>query len=162
MRNSKIIYIVFIFVGSFLHFFGCGKGNKSNVAAPPPEKAPIPAPQPSLPPKEKPVYVYSGDKFRDPFVPSGQSSNYKADAVFDPQRATLKGIVNGEKGTKTALLMLTGSGTYFVRSGLIFDVMGKNVKGFTAKVFDQKVVITGEGDNVYEIKIKELEEKEKP
>jgi hypothetical protein len=73
--------------------------------------------------------------------------------VFDPQRASVKGIVFGQ-GFKSAVLSIGGSGTYFIKAGRIFDVMGKPVEGYSAKVFVDKVLVLGEADNVYELKIK--------
>ena len=111
-------------------------------------------------PKEKPVYVYSGDRFRDPFTPAGQATNYQPDAVFDPQRASLKGIIFGHD-LKSAVLIVGGSGSYFVRSGRIFDIMGKTVEGYSAKVFVDKVLVLGEADNIFELKIRNNDEEEK-
>ncbi|MCB4755700.1 MAG: hypothetical protein LHV69_01470 [Elusimicrobia bacterium] len=124
-------------------------------------KPPIPvqaAPQPT-PIKEKQIYVYSGDQYRDPFVPTGQSSNYKADAVFDPVRSVVKGIIFGRE-LKSAVL--TGNaGSYFVKSGRIFDVMGKIIEGYTADIFVDKVVIQNEAGNTYELKVKNPDEEDK-
>ncbi len=117
-------------------------------------------PQASQAPKEKPVYVYSGDRFRDPFIPAGQSTNYQPNAVFDPQRATVRGIIFGH-GYKTAVLTVGGSGSYFVKAGKIFDIMGKTIEGYSAKIFVDKVVILGESDNTFELKIKPAEEEAK-
>ncbi len=105
--------------------------------------------------------VYSGDRFRDPFVPAGQSSAYQADAVFDPQRATVKGIVFGGQ-QKGAVLNVGGTGTYFVRDGRIIDIMGKLVEGFTAKVLVNKVIVQSSDDSTYELKIKGSDEEGKP
>ncbi|MCG3203907.1 MAG: hypothetical protein KCHDKBKB_00584 [Elusimicrobia bacterium] len=124
------------------------------VEATPQAVAPVEAP------KEKPIYVYSGDRFRDPFIPAGQSTNYQPDAVFDPQRATVRGIIFG-KEYRSAVLTIGGSGTYFIKDGKIFDVMGKGVEGFTAKIFVDKVILTSEADNVFELKIKANDEEAK-
>lgn len=130
---------------------------------PPPPPAPAPAkveppPAPEQP-KEKPVYVYSGDRFRDPFTPAGTSTNYQPDAVFDPQRATVRGIIYGAS-LQSAVLLVGGTGTYFVRGSRIFDVMGKNVEGYTAKIFKDKVNVIGDADTVYELKMQSEEGKE--
>ncbi len=136
-------------------FMSCGK--KETPPPPPPPPA-IKVPEPVVEqPKEKPVYVYSGDRFRDPFTPAGTASSYQPDAVFDPQRAAIKGIIFGTK-MQSAVLIVGGTGTYFVRAGKIYDIMGKNVEGYSAKVFKDKVSITGEGDTVYELKLQNPEE----
>jgi hypothetical protein len=137
---------------------GCKDEAPQNISTAPPVLPPS-APSPvAEQPKEKPVYVYSGDRFRDPFVPAGTTGSYQADAVFDPQKATVKGIVFGPNA-KSAMLAVGSGGTYFIKAGKIFDIMGKPVEGFTAKVFPDKVVISGEADNVFELKIRKEEEK---
>lgn len=137
----------------------CGKKKAETVAPPPPPRAIAPAPTPEQP-KEKPVYVYSGDRFRDPFTPAGVTANYQPDAIFDPQRAGVKGIIYGPD-SKSAILTVGGTGTYFAKGGRIFDIMGKTVEGYSAKILVDKVVITGEADNVFELKIKETEQEGK-
>jgi hypothetical protein len=139
---------------------GCGKKEVPAAIVAPPPLANL-APPVIEQPKEKPVYVYSGDRFRDPFVPAGTTANYQPDAVFDPQRAAVKGIIFG-RGYKSAVLTVGGTGSYFIKSGKIIDIMGKAVDGFSAKVFVDKVLVLGEADNVYELKIREDEEEEKP
>ncbi len=145
---------------SFLLISGCGgKGESQNVAPSIPQVVAQPTPTPELP-KEKPVYIYSGDRFRDPFTPAGQTNSYQTDAVFEPQKATVKGIIFGPS-QKSAVLTVGGSGTYFVKAGRIFDIMGKIVEGYSAKIFVDKVVVLGEADNVYELKIKNSDEGDK-
>jgi hypothetical protein len=155
IRATKYTLIVMLAALSAGFFSSCKK------KAPPPPPPPPPvvkAPEPvQEAPKEKPVYVYSGDRFRDPFTPTGLSTSYQPDAVFDPQRATVKGLIFGTK-MQSAVLQVGGTGTYFVRSGRIFDIMGKNVEGYSAKIFKDKVSITGEGDTVYELKLQNPEE----
>jgi hypothetical protein len=137
---------------------GCKDDEPQNIASAPPV-IPAPPPPPVVEqPKEKPVYVYSGDRFRDPFIPAGTTGSYQPDAVFDPSKSTVKGIIFGPSA-KSAVLTATGGGTYFVKEGKIFDIMGKVVEGFSAKVFAEKVVILGEADNTFELKIRNEEEK---
>jgi hypothetical protein len=143
---------------SALGLMGCSKNAPENIASAPPVIPPPPPTPVAEEPKEKPVYVYSGDRFRDPFVPAGTTGSYQPDAVFDPSKATVRGIIYGP-GSKSAVLSAAGGGTYFVKAGKIFDIMGKGVEGFTAKVFADKVVILGEADNVFELKIRDEEEK---
>jgi hypothetical protein len=125
--------------------------NQANVVKPAPTLEPV---------KEKPIYVYSGDKFRDPFVSAGQSSNYQPEAIFDPKRMTIRGIVFSPN-IKSAVLTVSGGSSYFVKDDVIFDVMGKVVKGFTAKVLEDKVILMGEADNVFELKIRNTEKGDK-
>ena len=147
-----------VLMSAFLVLSGCKSEEPQNIVATPPVTIAPPPPPVVEAPKEKPVYVYSGDRFRDPFVPAGTTGSYQPDAVFDPTKATVKGIVYGPE-SRSAVLSVGSQGTYFVKSGKIFDIMGKPVEGFTAKVFADKVVINGEADNVFELKIRTGEEK---
>ncbi len=143
----------------FFSLTACGKkkGDQSIPTPPMPEVSQaVPAPEVA---KEKPVYLYSGDRFRDPFMPAGQANNYQPDAVFDPQRATVKGIIFGD-AYKSAVMTVGGSGSYFVKAGRIFDIMGKPVDGYSAKIFVDKVIVLGEADNVFELKIKNTDDEE--
>jgi hypothetical protein len=151
-RATKFILITLLSASAAGVFSACSKKKQP----PPPPPAPfVKPPEPVVEqPKERPVYVYSGDRFRDPFTPTGLSTNYQPDALFDPQRASIKGLIFGPK-LQSAVLLVGGSGTYFVRNGRIFDVMGKTVEGFSAKIFKDKVTISGEGDAVYELKLQE-------
>jgi hypothetical protein len=149
-----------VLAAASLSVAGC---HKKETPPPPPAPVILPPPPPppaavAVAPKDKAVYVYSGDRFRDPFVPSGFTGGYSADAVFDPTKTTVKGIVFGP-GQRTAVLA-TGSGnTYFVKSGKIFDVMGKTIDGFTAQVMVDRVIVTNDSDAKFELKIRNEEEK---
>lgn len=159
MHMPVKLFTYLIVFSSFL-ICGCGGKNESkNIETPIPPVVAQTTPTPELP-KEKPVYIYSGDRFRDPFTPAGQTNSYQTDAVFEPQKATVKGIIFGPS-QKSAVLMVGGSGTYFVKAGRIFDIMGKIVEGYSAKIFVDKVVVLGEADNVYELKIKNSGEEDK-
>ena len=151
LRLLTGLWISFLAVG-VAGLSGCGEEAPQNIASAPPVMPPPPPPVVEQP-KEKPVYVYSGDRFRDPFIPSGTTGSYQPDAVFDPSKTTVRGIIFGS-AAKTAVLSAAGGGTYFVKAGKIFDIMGKTVDGFSAKVFADKVVVLGEADNVYELKIR--------
>ncbi len=161
MKRYWPFLIIIILVGTS-GLFSCKKNQNSMPSdATPVQKvtSSLPAPTPT-PEKEKQIYAYSGDQYRDPFMPAGASSSYQSDTVFDAGRAIVKGIIFGPE-LKTATLILGTGGSYFVKSGRIFDVMGKTIEGFSAKVFADKVVIQGESDNVYELKIKNPDEEAK-
>jgi len=161
LDRTRSLGVAFLSVGLLAGAFvlpGCKSEEPQNISSAPPV---LPAPAPSVvaeTPKERPVYVYSGDRFRDPFVPAGTTGSYQPDAVFDPTKAQVKGIVFGP-AARSAMLSLGSGVTYFIKSGKIFDIMGKPVEGFSAKVFVDKVVINGEADNVFELKIRTGEEK---
>lgn len=139
-------------------FSACGKSN--DIPPPPKSTAATPAPTPvAVAPKEKAVYVYSGDRYRDIFTPVGGSTSYSAEGTFDPTKLAVRGIIFSPR-YKSAVLTVSGNGTYFVNGNRIFDVMGKNVKGFTARVMIDRVVVMNESDNTFEIKIRNTDEKE--
>jgi hypothetical protein len=152
MKTRNTFIMLAGFLGIALFISSCKK-----KAPPPPPPEPVvevvPSPVDETP-KEKPVYVYSGDRFRDPFTPAGLSTSYQPDAVFDPQRAVIRGIIFGPK-LQSAVLSIGGTGTYFVKEGRIYDIMGKFVEGYKAKVAKDKVTITGEADNVFELKLQD-------
>ena len=139
----------------------CGKDEEARPPAPPPPAPQARPPAPPAPetPEEKPVYVYQGDTFRDPFVPAGVASTYSPQAVFDPARAKVRGIIFGGR-YRSAVITVGEAGTYFVTGSRIFDVMGKNVPEFSARIFDDRVVIKGEADTVFELKLRDEEEEE--
>lgn len=151
LDNKKNFLVTSLFILSA--FAGCKKGN-----LPPSEINSIPkvSPSPITSPetgKEKKMYVYNGDKFKDPFIPAGISSNYQPDAVFDPKRAQLKALIYGPQ-LKSALIMVGGTVSYFVKGDQMFDVMGKIIQGYVPKVYENKVLIYGEGDTMFEYTIK--------
>jgi hypothetical protein len=155
---SLLAFIATASLAAGLTLTGCKDEAPQNISAAPPVLPPPAATPVAEVPKEKPVYVYSGDRFRDPFVPAGTTGSYQPDAIFDPSKASVKGIIFGS-AAKSAVLTTGGGGTYFVKNGKIFDIMGKSLEGFTAKVFADKVVVSGEADNVFELKIRDEEEK---
>src|SRR3954470_24720824 len=91
---------------SMVAVFAVAACGKKEVAAPPPAPIvmapPVEPPPMRATPKERPVYVYTGDRFRDPFAPAGATGGYTADAVFDPSKASVKGIIFGS-GQRTAV-----------------------------------------------------------
>ena len=158
-REFKFTWAGCLLIALCAIIIGCGK--KTEVPPPPRVFVPAPAPTPVVvEQKEKPVYVYSGDRYRDIFTPAGTSTTYQAEGTFDPQKLSVRGIIYSPR-YKSAVMSVSGSGTYFVKSGLIFDVMGKAVKGFTAKVLVDRVIVMNESDNVFEIKLKNDSEEAK-
>jgi len=152
----KIPLIAIFFMGN-IGIFGCKKKDTGSENAPPPPILETPSKKVEEPIKEIPVYVYKADRLRDPFMPVGFSTAYQPDAVFDPQRALVKAIIFGNQ-MKSAALSMGGAGSYFVKIGKIFDIMGKPVEGFKAQVFVNKVVIQNEAGEIFELNIRETEE----
>lgn len=164
MTSHRIGHQIVLGIALLVGLYTIGGCKKKSVpapsSAPPPMRVEVAPPQPVATPTEKPIYVYSGDRFRDPFLPPGLSSSYQPDAIFDPQKATLRGIIYGGR-LDSAVLTVGGTGAYFVKDGRIIDIMGKRVEGFTAKIFVNRIVIYGEAENVYELKIRKDEQEEK-
>lgn len=141
----------------------CG-GEDETVKRPAPARPAPPTPksepkEPEAEPEETPVYVYSGDRFRDPFTELNESTVYQPDAVFNPQQAKLTAVVVGRR-IRSAVLQVPGGGSYFIDGARIIDVMGKPVRGFRAKVFIDKVVLSGEADESYVLKLRESEDEQ--
>src|SRR5260221_9059092 len=90
LDNHKISIPALAIVVSLI---GCGKKTVSPL--PSPQAAPVAAASAPVieEPKEKPVYVYTGDRFKDPFTQAGASSNYQTESIFDPQRSSVKAII---------------------------------------------------------------------
>lgn len=157
---NKIAFIVFFGI-SLSIVGGCGKKEAPQAKAPPANMTPPPAKVEEEPEEEpeKPVYVYSGDRFRDPFTEVGQTTVYQPDAIFNPQQAKVVAIVYSPR-IRSAAIKISGTGSYYVTGNRIFDIMGKTVKGYKAQVFVDKVVVKGEADEVFELKIRETEKVE--
>lgn len=160
-NDHKVPFLLFLCsVLIILSSPGCGK--KEEASPPPAPAPPVVAAsqidQESDDEEEKPIYVYTGDRLRDPFTTAGASSSYQPDAVFNPQRIALKGIIYGRR-SRSAIILVSGTGAYFIKGKRIFDVMGKTVDGFTAKVFIDKIVVFGEAD-VYEFKLRDDDDEE--
>jgi len=155
--KAELHSLIFMMVGIIL-LQACGE--KKSVKSTPAPQRPQPVAAATVPDdetKEKPVYVYSGERFKDPFMELGQSTSYSPDAIFNPNQAKVKAIIYSPR-IRSAVLQVSGSGSYFIKGGRIFDVMGKTMKGFRAKVFIDKVIISGETDDVFELKIRETED----
>jgi hypothetical protein len=155
-RHPINLGLILLLVG----LWGCG------TEAPTTQAPPIPKPQEDSFAKEPqvlqedeeiPIYVYEGDRFRDPFMPVGQVTSYQPDAVFDPQRAEVTAIIFG-RSYRSAVLRIGGAGSYFVKSGKIFDIMGKTIDNYRARVLVDRVIITGEAEEIFELKIRQTEE----
>jgi len=159
LKNFEIAPFVFLLVLFFLvaNFQGCKGKNTGANAAPPPPPMVVKSNKIEEPVKEIPVYVYKADRLRDPFSPVGFATSYQPDAVFDPQRATVKAIIFGTE-TRTAAVSVGGGGTYFIKAGRIFDIMGKTIEGFKAQVLVNKVVVQSDSGEMFELKIRETEE----
>lgn len=159
VNAMKIPFVTILVLSLMILTSSC----KKTETAPPPQAQTVTPPAPEAPQspaaeevKEKPVYVYAGDRYRDPFAEVGQTGVYQSDAIFNPNQARVKAIIYGTK-IKSAVIQIAGSGSYFVTQSQIIDIMGKTVKGFKAQIFPEKVLIKGEGDEMYELKIRETE-----
>ncbi|OVE77255.1 hypothetical protein BVX98_03195 [bacterium F11] len=162
VNNTYLKIFLFLMVG--ILFVSCGKKDQSRTPMPSQSQmtrtqSKTPAIAPKEDEEEKPVYVYSGDRFKDPFLEVGQASAYSPEAIFNPDQAKVKGIIYSSR-LRSAVLQVSGSGSYFINGSRIIDVMGKRLEGYKAKIFPQKVVISGEEDDVFELKIRETEEDE--
>lgn len=163
-NRIKTLFLIFLGVNLGMLFFSSCGGRKKSSLPPKAKASPLVSEEQKVEDveketQEKPVYVYSGDRFRDPFVEVGQTTVYQPDAIFNPDQAKLKAVIYSRR-LRSALLNVSGGGSYFVKGGRIFDIMGKTMTGFKAKIFPEKVVISGEEDDVFELKLRESEDDE--
>lgn len=159
--NSKITlgFSTLFLMGMLVGFQACKRQVDQNISNQVPAVKPAPTPI-QIVEKEKTPYIYQGDKFRDPFAPSGFVVVSKTESMFDPQNTKLRGIIFSN-AFKTAIITTTGGGSYFIKNGRIFDVMSKPIIGFSAKVMVDRIIILDDADNKYEIKIKDELKKNK-
>ena len=109
------------------------------------------------------AYVYTGDRFRDPFVPlsGGASGGYLRPVEdvgpFNPVGLSLKGIVAAPTG-RWAVVRTKEGGTYFIKDGKIFDPKRKAVEGYQAIVQEKSIVILGPKGQEIEVGLKTSED----
>ncbi|MGQ0644022.1 MAG: hypothetical protein ACT4O3_00825 [Elusimicrobiota bacterium] len=132
--------------------------NGSPAAADPAAAAPV-----SPPP---PVYVYQGDRFRDPFIAlAGQgfvemAATPTEEGEFDPNAVELKGIIRGPGG-RMALLRTPGGAPFIVKEGKIFNTKKKAVQGYVGIVKEKSLVMIGPNNKLTELSLKPKDEEGK-
>lgn len=123
---------------------------------------PVPAGVTVSTPSAAPVYVYRGDRFRDPFIPlvgapgagfDGPHPVSEPLSPFNPVGAELKGILKTTSG-RWAVIRTSEGGTYLVQNGKIFDPKRKAVEGFQGIVKEKTVVILGPKNQEVEVRLK--------
>jgi hypothetical protein len=120
-----------------------------------PEAAAAPAPEAPV----EPLYVYKGERFRDPLVPltGGGAWDYSglsaSNEEFDPASVELKGIIKTQTG-RWALLRSATGGNFLVKNGKIYDSKRKAAKDFVGIVKEKELVIIGPNNTTTEFKLK--------
>ena len=104
------------------------------------------------------MYVYSGDKYRDPFIPLAGlgayfSENSEESSVPSITTLSLKGIITEGK-TKIALISGVGS-TYILKESRLYDNRQSEIKGRTGAIKTDSVIIIAPDKTVKELKLRE-------
>lgn len=135
------------------YWAACAAGVRAALAAPPAMTPPAPAvKEPVLPPAAPTVEaVYTGDKFRDPFLraASANSSGPKAASAaasepmeFSIHVLSLRAVLK-DQGSGFAIIADMGAGiSYIFRSGKLYDPKGKALPGIGGTMNIQAKTVT--------------------
>jgi len=153
-NRARIVLLASALALSVLLSNGCGS-KKDNIASPP---TPLPKAGEFVPPPrlEIPKYVYSGEKYPDPFVPLSASARQSApDELVIPNinSLSLKGIFTTSKNEKIALV--SGGGySYTSRNGYLYDARNRMIPGYRCSVGVDTIKVSAGGIS-RELKIRE-------
>jgi len=157
MNMKKYFYC---FISVFMFCISCGHKEEVIKTEVIPQK---PVTVTGLVQEVKPIYKYTGDNFRDPFVSlvsEGKSfySPYlkSKGEVKIPNLNTLelKGIIK-DKGTTIALFK-THNEAYILKNGKLYDMHNRIIPGFSGVIEDRKVIIKTKDDIIKEFKLFEI------
>jgi hypothetical protein len=111
--------------------------------------------------KEEPVYVYTGDKYRDPFIPLAGQGAYPSESeevgIPSITSLTLKGIITEGK-TKIALIGGAGA-SYILKDSRLYDNHQRQIAGITGAIKTDSVIIIAPDKTTKELKL--IKDKEK-
>jgi hypothetical protein len=109
--------------------------------------------------KEAPRYVYSGSKYRDPFIPLAGGSNIVTDSteIQIPNIANLlvKGIF--KEGNNKVALLSSGMLSYVLRENRLYDNRSRLIPGITGVVKTDSVLLIAADKSTKELKLREKE-----
>jgi hypothetical protein len=94
-------------------------------------------------------YIYEGDKYRDPFIPLNGTRGDDTDPAPQISALILKGLMRDEAGR--IALLVSGSRSYILRGGRLYDGRNKPVKGIKGVIKTETVVLIGSDRVVREI-----------
>lgn len=144
-------------IAAVFAFAACGKEKPSGPIGPQVTPFLSKAPLPVYQKKEEPLYVYKGDRFRDPFISlvgSGASFGESEDSgAPNISNLTLKGIIS-EGSVKMALISGGGS-TYVLKDSRLYDNRQRVIKGITGAIKTESVIIIMPDRTVKELKLRE-------
>ncbi|MBL0058215.1 MAG: hypothetical protein IPP35_03710 [Elusimicrobia bacterium] len=140
------------------------RGSAENAAFPLGSLSPVATVAESTAPAQ-PVFVFRGDRIRDPFVPLvGAPASVGAApspslplSAFNPQGAELKGILKTPTG-RWAVLRTSEGAVYMVQNGKVFDPKRKVVEGFQGIVKERTLIILGPKNQEVELRLKKDED----
>ncbi len=102
------------------------------------------------------LYVYYGDRYRDPFVPLNGDFRGDQNALERPPQIAslvLKGIVQDSRGRMA--LLISGLNSYILKGGRLYDGRNRMVKKIAGVIKTDSVVIIGADRTVRELKTKQ-------
>jgi len=158
--DNKIVRIIFLLI--LVGFSGCAKKKARPVSKEPiKEKEAVVAKKIE---KEKQVrYIYTGEKYRDPFVPSEEMGEGivkvgKRGIEIDLSRLKLTGImISPSSRDHYALIDGGGERGYVVKRGKLIDNYNRVVDGVAAIVRKDKVILITRDNVIRELRLKSEE-----
>jgi hypothetical protein len=152
MKKTTFFIIALTFV-----LVSCGKEKPSGPIGPQVNLVTTKLPVPVYQKKEEPLYVYQGDKYRDPFIALVGQGAYFSDSeeASAPNigNLILKGIITDGK-SKIALISGAGS-TYVLKDSRLYDNRQRQIKGITGAIKASSVIIIAPDKSVKELKLRE-------
>lgn len=150
-------------------FFACKKKVETKVssaatAAPVVQKKKL---SEYIPPAPVPKYKYTGDYYRDPFVPlAGSAGSYSSgviDEIMDKDKMKslyLKGIVSDTAQGNIALITDPGGNSYVLKNGKLYNRRNRTIIGISGMIGKESVTLFGHQTKV-ELKLKKYLEDDK-
>jgi hypothetical protein len=123
-------------------------------------KIPNIPPKVNVPPppqkKDVPKYVYSGSKYRDPFIPLNEkrllASSSKEVIVPNIESLSLKGII--DDGNEKMALFNAGGMTYILKGNILYDSRRRLVKGLSGLIERDSVTMMDSSKKSKNIKLR--------
>ena len=136
---------------------GCGQDDYAGPAQTPYVKPPVINTRPAAEKKKLPPYVYTGDRFRDPFIPinsEGVSFPDENDvSVPNIGGLTLRGIL--DDGKQKIAIISGGGVTYLLKGSHLYDSRQRLVKGISGVIKTETVLIIAPDKTTRELKLRD-------
>jgi len=158
----KHYFLSFILLaGTALFLASCGNDEAPSTSAPAKvTRAPAVAVSTTTAKKSIPIYVYRGDRFRDPFVSlvgNGLAISGSNEEVVVPNIGglVLKGILEEDK---QKMAIISGGGiTYILKDSRLYDNRQRIVKGITGAIKKNSVIMIAPDKTTKELTLRSKE-----